>query len=77
MTNQISYMGSLFISISIMYACNIHVLLLLAYCFILLIKDAISQSVSSLDGCYLWFSIGDDCALQETLGNMWRHVWWS
>lgn len=49
MANQISFMGSLFISFYAVYACNTHILLFVSYCFILLVKDGISQSVSSLD----------------------------
>lgn len=55
MANQISFMGSLFISFYAVYACNTHILLFVSYCFILLVKYGISQSVSSLDSFCLWF----------------------
>ena len=59
MANQISFMGSLFISIYTMYACDTHILRHVSYCFILLIKDGISQSGSSLDSFSLWFQSGE------------------
>lgn len=66
MANQISFMGSLFISFYTMYACNTHILLLVSYCFILLIKDGISQSVSSLDSFYLLFQSGVNVLPKDT-----------
>lgn len=74
MANQISFLGSLFISIYIMYAYahQYSTFVILFYPF----KDDISQNVSSLDSFYLWPSAGDDFALQETSAPLWRHIWW-
>lgn len=67
MANQISFMGSLFISIYTMYACNTHILLRVSYCFILLIKDGISPLwIASLSGSCL----GRLCPP----GDIWQHL---
>lgn len=57
MANQISFLGSLFISIYLMHAYTYWLSTFLSYCYYCL-KDSISQNVSSLDSFCPWFSLG-------------------
>lgn len=75
MANQISFMGSLFISIYTMYACNTHIILHVSYCFILLIKDGVSQSLSSLDSFSLIASLsGSSLGRLCSPGDIGQHL---